>query len=170
MKKYIKYLKLLPTMLFPYLCIVMALLPFEISFELMVFLVLIFTVVSSMLTVKGDDTAKSAAKQNLIVKAVHVPAYIFYFLYGIIGFFTGIWGIILLSVAIVTDLITIILTGIFAIGCNVKIYKQGVISKQTAVITSVFSFIYCADLIIAIILFIISKSYEKKTLIQKEDI
>ena len=113
-----------------------------------------------MLTVKTDDSAKSVAKQNLIVKAVQIPAYIFYFIFGIMGFLTGIWGIMLLSVAIVTDLITIILTGIFAIGCNIKIYKQGVISKKTAVITSILSFVYCADLVVAIMLFLKSKVHK----------
>ncbi|MBQ3567038.1 MAG: hypothetical protein IJA12_07655 [Oscillospiraceae bacterium] len=160
MKNFIKYLKLFPTMLFPYYCIVMALLPFDISFELIVFLILTFTVVISVLTVKTDDSAKSVAKQNLIVKAVQIPAYIFYFIFGIMGFLTGIWGIMLLSVAIVTDLITIILTGIFAIGCNIKIYKQGVISKKTAVITSILSFVYCADLVVAIMLFLKSKVHK----------
>lgn len=173
-----KYIKLIPLMLFPYAYLIWLFLlsdfiPDNINSlmpEIYTTLTFVLTIISTFLVAKNKNSAASAAKQNLIVKAVQIPAYIFHFILGLTGLIASVWGIGFIMIAVIVDLMTIILTGIFAIGCNVKIYRQGVISKGTAVITSIFSFVYCIDLIIAIILLVISKSHEKKSLMKKEQI
>lgn len=173
-----KYIKLIPLMLFPYAYLIWLfflnnLIPDNISMhmpEIYMTLTLVFTIISTVIVAKNKNSAVSAAKQNLIVKAVQIPAYIFHFILGLAGFVASVWGIGFIMFAVIIDFMTIILTGVFAVGCNIKICRQGVISKGTAVVTSIFSFVYCTDLIIAVILLVASKSYEKKSLVQKENI
>lgn len=164
-------------MLFPYayliwLFLLNNLIPDNINMhmpEIYMILTLVLTIISTVMVAKNKNSAVSAAKQNLIVKAVQIPAYIFHFLLGLTGLAASVWGIGFIMFAVIIDLMTIILTGIFAIGCNIKICRQGVISKGTAVVTGIFSFVYCIDLVIAVILFVTSKSHEKKKLMQKEN-
>jgi len=179
MKKFIKYIKLIPLMIFPYAYLIWMfllddLLP-DYIWENMpgIYIILTFalTVVSTVLTaISKKTTAKSAALQNLIVKAVQIPAYIFHFLMAVLSPVASVWGIGFFMFAVIIDLMTIILTGIFAIGCNIRICKSGVIKKGTAVATGIFSFVYCIDLVIAVILFVTTKSHEKKKIPQKENV
>lgn len=173
-----KYIKLIPLMLFPYAYLIWLFLltkfvPSDINSLMPVIymtLTLVLTLISTIMVAKNQNSAVSAAKQNLIVKAVQIPAYIFHFILGLTGLVASVWGIGFIMIAVIIDLMTIILTGIFAVGCNIKIYRQGVISKGTAVVTGIFSFVYCTDLIIAVILLVISKSHENKTSVKRENI
>lgn len=173
----IKYIRLIPLMLFPYAYMIWLswlenLIPDNINMhvpEIYIGLTFVLTVISTVITAASKKTtAASAAKQNLIVKAVQIPAYIFHFLLALISPMASVWGIGFFIFAVIINLMTISLTGIFAIGCNIRICRSGVISKGTAVFTSVLSFVFCTDLIVAIVLFVTSKSYEKKALVQKE--
>lgn len=173
----IKYIKLIPLMLFPYAYMIWLfwlenLIPDNINMhvpEIYIGLTFVLTVISTVITAASKKTtAASAAKQNLIVKAVQIPAYIFHFLLAFISSMASVWGIGIFLFVVIVNLMTITLTGIFAIGCNIRICRSGVISKGTAVFTSVLSFVFCTDLIVAIVLFVTSKSYEKKALVQKE--
>ncbi|MBE6845388.1 MAG: hypothetical protein E7508_06725 [Ruminococcus sp.] len=173
----IKYIKLIPLMLFPYAYMIWLfwlenLIPDNINMhapEIYIGLTFVLTVISTVITAASKKTtAASAAKQNLIVKAVQIPAYIFHFLLALISPMASVWGIGFFIFAVIINLMTISLTGIFAIGCNIRVCRSGVISKGTAVFISVLSFVFCTDLIVAIVLFVTSKSYEKKALVQKE--
>ena len=173
-----KYIKLIPLMLFPYayliwLLLLVNLIPENINMhmpEIYIGLTFVLTIISTVIVAKNKNPAVSAAKQNLIVKAVQIPAYIFHFILGLTGLVASVWGLGFIMIAVIIDLLTITLTGIFAIGCNIKICKSGVISKGTAIFTSILSFIFCSDLVVAIVLFVTAKTHEKKKLSQKENV
>lgn len=102
---------------------------------------------------RNGITAKQAARLNLVVKCVHIPAYIFHFFMGLLGICMSVWGIGFILVAFVVDAVTILLSGMHAIGSVVKLYREGVLpTKASAVKYGIGSFIYVLDVVIAFVL------------------
>lgn len=52
------------------------------------------------------------------------------------------------------DIITIIYTGIYSIGCITKIRKEKNVGETLGILAAIGSFVFCLDLIIAIALYI----------------
>lgn len=171
-----KYLKMIPLIIYPYAYIIFLVLfnlaqiygedpifysPFMdyvytgiiLLFNLYVIFIAIF---NSVITSKGRYSAHEAAKMNLIIKALQIPAYVFHFILGVLGAFASVWGIGFIIVAVCVDLLTIILTGINSIGCTRKLKKDGVITKGWAILAGIGSFIYCIDVVIAIVYVVLS--------------
>ncbi|MBE6862194.1 MAG: hypothetical protein E7497_04770 [Ruminococcus sp.] len=163
-----KYLRLLPLILYPYAYIIYFILLFTINdisekianlltsgFVVLIIgytvLTLITAISSTVLAVKGKYSAYETAKMNLAVKAWHIPAYIFHLIMFGVGMIASIWGIGFIMIAVIVDLLTIALSGINAVSCAVKLKKEGIISKGTTILFGIGSFIYCLDLLVAII-------------------
>lgn len=125
------------------------------------------SVMWAVFAAKGRISPYDAAKYVLIVKAVHIPAYVFNFIAAFLGVFVGalasVWGIGIAAVSIgltvAADVCTIALTGTCSVGGMINMYKNGVISKKYAVISGILSFIFCADVITAVVLFVICRKY-----------
>lgn len=179
-----KYMKLLPVILYPYayiLWIVVYMLGYNLAENLddsgsmsETFLVvllaiaalyqilaLVMAIYGAVWTAKNDLTARETAKMNMTVKCVQIPAYIFHFIVGVFSLALSVWGIGFLLFVIVVDLLTIILSGIFAVGCVWKAKKQGVITQGVAILSMIGSFVYCIDVGIAIWLYIRAKKLER---------
>lgn len=169
------YVRLIPLMLFPYAYLIYLALCVNFTDFLMfkedlyVVTVIVYLVLTLFCTIFGAIYAgasklspKKAAKLNLVVKLVQIPAYIFHFLMGLAGSVMSVWGIGLIMLAVAIDLMTILLTGIHAIGCNVKCCRAGVISKKAAVFMSIGSFIYCIDIVVAIVLVVIARDHKEE--------
>ncbi len=167
------YVRLIPLMLFPYAYLIylglyMKFTDFFIfKVDLLEVVVIVYIALTLFCTMFGAIYAgasklspKKAAKLNLVVKLVQIPAYIFHFLMGLAGSVMSVWGIGFVAVAVVVDLMTILLTGIHAIGCNVKCCRAGAVSKKTAVLMSIGSFIYCIDIVVAIVLMFIARDHK----------
>ncbi len=171
-----KYVKLLPLMIFPYTYIILLLsiiglsnlfpnflryAPVSLGIEIIslayIVLVIISTFGNAIATAKNNITAYEAAKRNLIVKAIQIPAYIFHCILFLTGMIMSVWGFGFMIIALVVNVLAIALTGIHAIGCVVKMRKSNVISKFTAVVSVILSFLYCFDIAVAIFLLIKSK-------------
>lgn len=91
------------------------------------------------------------AKQNLTIKCVQIPAYVLNFAIAIIGVMMSVFGLPMIAWAIAIDFLSILLTGVSAIGCGRTLYKEGKIDRIAAIWTTVGSFVYCADVVIAIV-------------------
>lgn len=167
------YVRLIPLMLFPYAYLIYLALCVNLTDYLMfkedlyVVTVIVYLALTLFCTIFGAIYAgasklspKKVAKLNLIVKLVQIPAYIFHFLMGLAGSVMSVWGIGVIMLAVAIDLMTILLTGIHAIGCNVKCCRAGAISKKTAVLMSIGSFIYCIDIVVAIVLMFIARDHK----------
>lgn len=173
-----KYIRLLPLILYPYayiiyfifyycnIRIILANMSFTYINSFTVLLIgynvitMVIAISSTVLAVKGKYTAHETAKMNLAVKAWHIPAYIFHFVMFCVGMIASIWGIGFIMVAVIVDVLTIALSGINAISCAVKLKKDGIISKRTAILFGIGSFIYCLDLIIAIVYIFRSRKHK----------
>ena len=91
------------------------------------------------------------AKQNLTIKCVQIPADVLNFAIAIIGVMMSVFGLPMIAWAIAIDFLSIVLTGVSAIGCGRTLYKEGKIDRTSAIWTTIGSFVYCADVVIAIV-------------------
>lgn len=174
MKNSIKdYLKMLPLILYPYMYLVFlaAVSLFaddsETAFNICAVLAAAYNILTiaeaivySVSTAKGKRRAYQAAKINLAVKALQIPAYTFHFLLGLAGSFMSVWGIGFVLWAIFIDVVTIALTGTAAIGLSIRMYKENIITKKAAVINAILAYIFCIDVIMAAINVFKTRKYQ----------
>lgn len=117
-------------------------------YHILVLAVIIYHIVQSA---RGAVTAKDAAVMNMIVKGVHIPAYIFHFVIGLIGLLMSVWGIGLLMAAVIIDFAAIVVSGTFALGCTIRIKKENLMPTWAAVLTAIGSYLFCIDVVIAVV-------------------
>ena len=98
--------------------------------------------------------AVKAARFNMLIKLIQVPAYIFHFILGVLGSFASIWGIGFVGFAIIIDLITIFFTGTQCLAAIIGICKQKGLLKWQAILFAILSYIYCIDVAISIVMFV----------------
>ncbi len=169
MKEFTKYLKMIPVIIYPYLYVVilavflmfMNVLPSDDSDAAMLGLLIVaviynlysfvIVIVNAVQCARGKMTAKQSARMNLIIKGIQIPAYIMHFILGFIGLALSVWGIGFILWAILIDLLTILLTGISSIGCSIRMRKEGFLSTAAAILMGIGCFIYCVDVVIAIV-------------------
>lgn len=113
----------------------------------------LYAVISTVLgAVKGKLEAKKLAKSNMIIKLVHIPAYIFHFVLGMIGLVASVWGIGFILWAILIDILTIALTGTIGLSASICSKREGKITGSSCIKYSILSYIYCADVVCAVLL------------------
>ena len=103
---------------------------------------------------KGHVLPEKLAKLNMIIKLVHIPAYIIHFVLGMLGTLASIWGIGFVLWAIIIDLITIALSGTHMLSCVIGIIKQKGANTAISVVAAVLSYIYCIDVLVAILYYV----------------
>lgn len=164
-----KYIRLLPVILYPYAYLIIMFFYIKLFSEkdyandileaigiIYNLYSLIIAIINAVQTARGRYTAHQAAKMNLVIKGVQIPAYMFHFLVGMVGALMSVWGIGFILWAILIDILTIALTGINAIGCCIRLCKEGMLSKGKSVFFALCSFVYCID-VVAIMLYIMVK-------------
>ena len=92
-----------------------------------------------------------SAKQNLQIKCIQIPAYGMNFTLAILGVMMSVFGIGLILWAAALDAVTIVLTGISALGCGRTLARTGKITRRQAIWMMIGSFVYCIDVVIAIV-------------------
>lgn len=147
MKEFLKYLKMISVILYPYIYVFilagflmfMSSLPEDYNDAAMLGLLivaviynlysLVIVIVNAVQGARGNVTARQAARMNLIIKGIQIPAYIMHFIPGFIGLALSVWGIGFILWAILIDL----LTGISSIDCCIRMRKGGLLSTATVV-------------------------------------
>ncbi len=169
MNEFLKYLKMIPVIIYPYIYVLILAVFFlfvgvlpedttDISLLVLLIIAVIYNlysfvivIVNAVQTARGKLTAGQAARMNLIIKGIQIPAYIMHFILGFIGLAMSVWGIGFLLWAVLIDLLTILLTGISSIGCSIRMRKERLVSLPGAIFMGIGCFIYCADVAIAIV-------------------
>ncbi|MCM1334467.1 MAG: hypothetical protein NC084_01220 [Bacteroides sp.] len=171
-----KYLKVLPMILYPYAYLIFFVFVYSVGrldkegadwigvyseFGLIAAVlynvwVLILALWSAIGGLKRHTPA-DAAKMSLAVKGWQIPAYLFNFLLGGLGLLANIWGIGFIALAVTVDLLTIALSGLFAVGTVRRLKKEGLLSRGTAILAGIGSFVYCVDVVVAIALVVAAK-------------
>lgn len=164
-----KYLLALPIFLFPYsllfglYCLYTGFLMesvFQNNGYLLILALFLCTLVSLAFT--GALCARSLAKKtgavemarlNMIVKLVHIPAYIAIFLLGAV-MLISIWGIGFTIVFFLHDVAAIAMTGFIGAVAVVRAGAEGRISRQYAVLYAIGQFLFCIDIAACILLYL----------------
>ncbi len=182
-----KYIKLLPLILYPYAYLIWFILSLvfsdivdtfetkvqevfnstDIDFFKILFIVynvyVVIIVIYNVIKTSGNKyTVYEVTKMNMVVKGWQIPAYIFHFLMGLVGLLMGIWGIAFFLIASTVDVLTIAFSGVNAIGCAIKLARERIIHPVVAVLMAVGSFIFCLDVIIAVVYVVLGKRNEIK--------
>lgn len=105
--------------------------------------------------------ARQAAKVNMLIKLVQIPAYVFHFILGMIGTVASIWGIGFILFAVIIDIVTIVFSGTQCLAAIRGIYKQKGLLKWQAILFAFLSYIYCVDVAISIAMFVMISKRSK---------
>lgn len=164
-----KYLLALPIFLFPYsllfglYCLYTGFLMesvFQNNGYLLILALFLCTLVSLAFT--GALCARSLAKKtgavemarlNMIVKLVHIPAYIAIFLLGAV-MLISIWGIGFTIVFFLHDVAAIAMTGFIGAVAVVRAGAEGRVPRQYAVLYAIGQFLFCIDIVACILLYL----------------
>lgn len=119
--------------------------------------VIVISIYNAVITSKLQFSVTDAAKRNLIIKGCQIPAYIFHFILAFLGLLMSVFGIGLIMWAFIIDVLTIYFSGISSIGCAVRLCKEKQISKFAAVFLIIGSFIFCVDIVVAIVYMVKSR-------------
>jgi len=128
--------------------------------------IIIIPFYNTVVSARGKYTAYQSAKINLIIKGLQIPAYIFHFIIGTLGILASVWGIGIILVAVVIDLITITLSGISSIGCSIRMRKDKILSLPASILMGIGCFVYCVDVVIAAVYFFMARRKNKKSITQ----
>ena len=111
-----------------------------------------FSVVANLVAaLRGKRAAGELARVNRTIKLAHIPAYVFHFALGILGLAASVWGIGLILWAILIDFLTIILSGMVGLSASLCARKEGLLTDGESIAYAVLSFVYCADVVAAIV-------------------
>jgi len=104
--------------------------------------------------------AVSLAKFAMIVKLIQIPAYLVIFVLGVllmITIFTFPFAIGLYFL----NCLSLFLSGMWVIAAAINALRQGICKPQEVVWTIIFQFVFCADVIAAIVFYIKLKNKQK---------
>ena len=167
-----KYIPCLPIILFPYLIGIILLCIFKGSiitntfYSLIIALIVLYIIsficaVAVFITgIAGKRKSSELLRMNMVIKLIHIPAYMLIFAFGLICSLT-IFTVGITIVLVLLDGMTIALSGLIGLSGIVRGFRENRITKQRAVIHSILQFIYCVDVINSIILFKTIKKAEK---------
>lgn len=93
-------------------------------------------------------TARELALANMLIKLVHIPAYVFWFAAGMLLFL--FMGALL---AFVTDVMAISLSGLIGLSAILQCKKEGVLTGKQILLHGILQFVFCADVCSAIWLY-----------------
>ena len=116
------------------------------------FAALVCNIIYTCLAFAKRQDAKELLTVNMVVKCIQIPAYILIFLMGIMclmTIFTMGFSVLLM----VLDCLGLVLTGLLAVSGIIRAALEGKITKKTAVFCCIGSFIFCVDVVIAIVLY-----------------
>lgn len=154
MRAIAKWLLSLLVAVFPYFCLmglyhdgVRALFPNPFILIELFWLAELVLALAVLFTRKGW-TVRELALANMLVKLVHIPAYVFWFAAGILFFlFMGA------PLAFMMDAMAISLSGLVGLGAVLRCKKEGILTGKQTVIHGILQFVFCADVVSAIILY-----------------
>ena len=102
--------------------------------------------------IKNRHDAKVFLKQYMIIKCAQIPAYVLIFCIGVLCLIT-IFTMPFSFILWVCDCQGVLLTGLLGVAVSVRAYQEGMIKKSTAILCGMGSFIFCLDVIIAVVLY-----------------
>ena len=169
MNEFLKYLKMIPVIIYPYIYVLILVVFFlfvdvlpedttDISLLVLLIIAVIYNlysfvivIVNAVQTARGKLTAGQAARMNLIIKGIQIPAYIMHFILGFIGLAMSVWGIGFLLWAVLIDLFDDPAHRHQFHRLQYSHAQRRLVSLPGAIFMGIGCFIYCVDVAIAIV-------------------
>lgn len=89
----------------------------------------------------------------MVVKLIQIPAYIAIFFLSVLCF-SMLFTIGIAVVLLLFDCASILLTGLIGVASIIRCYSNNIISKNFSVVNWVLQFVFCVDVISAIVIFV----------------
>ena len=115
------------------------------------FAALISTVIFIVANLHKQQSALGMARINMVIKLIHIPAYLVIFIMGLLSFVT-IFTMPFALFFFLFDCMTIFLTGLIGASGILKGFREEKVSKESANIHGILQFLFCIDVISAIII------------------
>jgi len=96
--------------------------------------------------------ARELLRLNLVIKLVHIPAYVIIFILGL-AFMITIFTFAISIVLMILDVMTIFLSGLIGLSGVIRGYSEEKISMKSATIHGILQFVFCLDVISAVIVY-----------------
>ena len=100
---------------------------------------------------KSNDTL-SLLRTNLIIKLIHIPAYVMLFIMGLLSTITT-FTIGFALIVILLDIMIIILSGLVGLGAISKAMMEKRLSKEDVFLHGALQFVFCLDVFSAFSLY-----------------
>ena len=117
----------------------------------------LFAFISSLVTLLTGLIHKWSAREflkaNMIIKLVHIPAYVLIFIIGLLAMIT-IFTMAISFLLMLFDFLTIVISGMIGLGGVIRAYQDKSLSRGMAVLYGILQFIYVADVAIAVIAYL----------------
>ena len=97
-------------------------------------------------------SARELLRINMVIKIIHVPAYILIFFIGLFSLITIFTAGISVAL-IILDGLTILLTGLIGLAGIIRAFVENKLPKKTAILHTVLQFIFCADVVSSIVVY-----------------
>lgn len=85
-------------------------------------------------------TARELALANMLIKLIHIPSYVIWFILGIalILFMGPVWAFLM-------DAMTIALSGLVGLAAVLRCRAEGRLTTKAAILNGILQFVFCAD-------------------------
>lgn len=120
---------------------------FVLLFAIVMYIVNILFIIKAS---RGHWNARELARTNMLVKIIQIPAYVIIFIMGLLCCLM-IFTIGISLALLLLDMFSIGMTGLFACTAFYRLRKEQLISPSAQALYSLGSFLFCADVVIAII-------------------
>lgn len=160
-----KVLPFIPAALFPYVPILLIMMQANISIVLLVTGIALAvsalcTLLNLVCSVKYEYDAETLLLLSMVTKLVHIPAFAVLFFFG----FAGLLMIHFLAITLIIfafDCVVIFLTGTLALSAAIRGANEGRMKKYEAVLYGICSYMFCVDVIVACIAYVIIRKRGK---------
>lgn len=156
-----KYLEALPIILIP---VVFVLIFIALNFENALYRVfavlgiigfivwhLVSAIILNVNVLKGNFTVQDIVNVNLAVRLIYIPLYAIIFVLGCVSILMGPFGIGVIIALFLVDSVILIITSLSLISCNIALARNQVFSKGICILFGIGNFIFCVDVILAIV-------------------
>lgn len=113
-------------------------------------LYLLLCLADTVYCMRRKQSAASFAVQTTCLKFLQIPAYLFFFVVGVIGILMSVWGFWMTICAYLVDVLAIFMTGLLSLRSAIGLYRESRITKRAAVLCGIGGFLFCIDVVVAV--------------------
>lgn len=156
--KHLKWFLLLPAAAFPYVYFVGTRFAPTDIWNLIWLVWLVCLVASALACWKRNHwTARELALANMLIKLIHIPAYVLWFGVGLATFlFLGP------VIAFIMDAMAIVVSGLVGLAAVLRCRTEGKLGREAAIGHGILQFIFCADVFSAVWVYINSRKEKER--------